>query len=211
MANETAPDFDPRHGGKRYPNTRPKPAASIILIKQDGTDVRYLMGQRALSLAFMPGYLVFPGGRLERQDKLGANLHEDCATRIGPLGKRLATCGLRELYEETGLRLPSETKLRYMARAITPPGHIRRYDTRFFAAFVEEGFGETTVKPLDNEFSSVGWYARSEIPTKQLHRITDKVLTATEKRLEVDPKLQIGAIDVPCFRFRYGRAVVESG
>ena len=82
-------------------------------------------------------------------------------TPRGAKPKALALAAIRETFEETGLRLgsagagrmntrspiwqkfiegqytPAIDQLIFAARAITPPGLPRRYDTRFFAASAE--------------------------------------------------------------------------
>ncbi|MEL6919415.1 MAG: NUDIX hydrolase [Pseudomonadota bacterium] len=210
MGEPTAADFDTQHVAKRHPTIRPKPAASLILIKSGSNGCTYLMGRRAASLAFMPGYFVFPGGRLERQDRIirAPQIHDE--KRLGPLGVRLAACAVRELHEETGLSLPNDIRLRYVARAITPPGHIRRYDTRFFAANVADTFGDAdAITPQDDELDPIGWYARQDIPRGRLHRITALVLDTLVARLVKDPTLGDDETPIPCFRFRSGKPVVD--
>ena len=210
MGERTAFDFDPRHKGARHKNMRPKPAASIILIKPSSNGPRFLMGKRADTLAFLPGYFVFPGGRLERQDRAKKALPPASAEKLGPLGERLAACALRELTEETGLTAPEDLQLNYVARAITPPGHIRRYDTRFFTAYVDEDFGQRhMILPQDDELDPIDWFARRDIPPEKLHRITALVLDAVESFLSAEPNREAKGTRIPCFRFRHGKAVVE--
>ena len=211
MSNRAAADFDPRHQGARYKNVRPKPAASLILIKTFADEApRFLLGQRAASLAFLPGYFVFPGGRLERKDRHVTAAQPISADKIGPNAARLAACALRELTEETGLSLPSNEQLSYVARAITPPGHIRRYDTRFFARVVGPDFGPShQIVPQDDELSPIGWFSRRDIEPDKIHFITNLVLDEVEKRLALAPSLENVTLPVPCYRFRYGKAIVE--
>lgn len=139
-----------------------RPAATIILLRHDENGPRVLMGQRGQGAAFMPGKFVFPGGAVDRGDGLVApetNLDPICASRLGIGGSRpesFAIAAIRELWEETGLRLgtranwpdppaewrlfaqsghrPAAHPLRFIFRAITPPGNQRRFDARFFLA-----------------------------------------------------------------------------
>jgi 8-oxo-dGTP pyrophosphatase MutT (NUDIX family) len=130
----------------------PSDAATLIIVRFDGPSPRLLMGQRHLGHVFMPGKFVFPGGRLEREDGRKAVAGEcDPVTiqklMLGMRGKPslvrargLLVAAARETYEETGLQVghrgpqgPADlTGLVYVARAITPPGRPRRFDSRFF-------------------------------------------------------------------------------
>src|SRR5438445_8972420 len=52
-----------------FPNLRPKDAATIILIDRSGAEPKVLMGRRHTGHKFMPGKIVFPGGRVDREDR----------------------------------------------------------------------------------------------------------------------------------------------
>jgi 8-oxo-dGTP pyrophosphatase MutT (NUDIX family) len=87
--------------------------------------------------------------------------------------------------EETGVffakdGLPDLAPLSLAARAITPPGHPRRFDTYFFTAAADElssiepGFG-------DGEFDDIAWISVDEVDARAPHPVTrmvlDRVLT----------------------------------
>jgi 8-oxo-dGTP pyrophosphatase MutT (NUDIX family) len=46
----------------------PRLAASLVIFDNSGPEPRFLMGQRHPDLQFMPGYFVFPGGKVDRSD-----------------------------------------------------------------------------------------------------------------------------------------------
>ena len=139
---------------KKKVTTRPRDAATLILVRFDGPEARILMGQRHDAHAFMPNKFVFPGGRMETADGRLPTDHEgDPVTveklklRTGPKpshsrARGLLVAAIRETYEETGLlvgRSVSDGPLNlsgliYFARAITPPGRNRRFDSRFLVA-----------------------------------------------------------------------------
>jgi len=76
---------------------------------------------------------------------------------------------------------PDLGKLRYVARAITPPGRPRRYDTRFFLAEAE---AVRAVAPrTDGELSEIGWFGLDKISAYDLPSITRLVLRDLETAL----------------------------
>src|SRR5689334_9351220 len=52
------------------PNVRPKDAATLIIVDRSGDRPKVLLGKRHAGHKFMPGKFVFPGGRLEPNDRL---------------------------------------------------------------------------------------------------------------------------------------------
>lgn len=133
-------------------------AATVVVLRDAPARPRVLMGQRGAAAAFMPSKFVFPGGAVDPGDAaipLTAPLAPECAARLGPAAPALAVAAIRELWEETGLPLgrpgiwsaspppdwagfaarglvPDAGRLRFIFRAITPPGRPRRFDARFF-------------------------------------------------------------------------------
>ena len=48
---------------------RPRDAASLLLLKPEGTGAAILMGRRPPSSSFIPDAFVFPGGKVDPQDR----------------------------------------------------------------------------------------------------------------------------------------------
>ena len=114
----TEPVYDPKYiAGSEYRTggraVRPRDAATLIVVRNDGSQPRILMGQRAAGHKFMPNKFVFPGGKVDAGDHrlrpphdlhpaVMARLTRDCSeTRA----RALAMAAIRETYEETGLVL----------------------------------------------------------------------------------------------------------
>lgn len=97
-------------------NTRPKDASTLIIVDRSGPAPKVLLGKRHHSHKFMPGKFVFPGGRLEADDKkmpIAAGLdpviekYLMAETKRPSIGRArgLALAAIRETFEETGLIL----------------------------------------------------------------------------------------------------------
>jgi 8-oxo-dGTP pyrophosphatase MutT (NUDIX family) len=136
-------------------------AATVILLREGPGGPSVLMGQRGARAAFMPSKYVFPGGAVETGDAdaaFGAPLAEAerraLAARSDAAPEALAAAAIRELAEETGQILgapggppcpwpgfggrgPDASGLRFVLRAVTPPGRPRRFDARFFLVRAE--------------------------------------------------------------------------
>lgn len=167
--------------------TEPIRPASTVILWRDGPDgPRVLMGQRGAGAAFMPSKFVFPGGGVDPEDSaLPGYLATECTRRLGllaagaPQPDVLVAAALRELVEETGLRAasPVQGALRFVFRAITPPGRSRRFDARFFLADAEaldcdpEDFAAAS-----GELQHLRWLALPEARALDLPFITEVVL-----------------------------------
>jgi 8-oxo-dGTP pyrophosphatase MutT (NUDIX family) len=98
----------------------PRPAAAAIVLRDGADGLEVLLAQRSAGSSFLPGFWVFPGGRVEPEDDDG-----------GPGRWRAAAA--REVLEEVGLELDART-LAPFDRWITPEGLPQRFDTAFFVA-----------------------------------------------------------------------------
>ncbi|QRY69568.1 NUDIX domain-containing protein [Ensifer sp. PDNC004] len=211
---------------------RPRDAASIMLLDRVGGRVHVLMGRRHSAHAFMPDLYVFPGGRRDTGDHrigFGSDLHPSVLRTLKVAGARglsdararaLALAALRELYEEAGIAigaplpsaeapvpfLPDLAKLRYMARAITPPGNTRRFDTRFFAVFADEAEIDPTRFLDSRELQDLQWIDVNATPSLRIPDITAVILADLRNGLDADPSLPCER-PVPLYTSRHGRFV----
>lgn len=194
-------------------NTPIRDASTIILVRDRLSAPRILMGQRGKSAAFMPNKYVFPGGAVDASDAEIALLgqpHDACLARLAAQAtdatpNALLAAAIRETWEETGLRMgapgpqapwpgfsksglaPSAAALRYIFRAITPPGRPRRFDARFFLADAEaladdlDDFSEA-----EDELSHLHWVALDEARALDLPFITEVVLAEVSQLITVE-------------------------
>jgi 8-oxo-dGTP pyrophosphatase MutT (NUDIX family) len=132
------------------------------------------MTRRPPTMAFGPDIHVFPGGRvdpadlepamLERaglsEEQAAANLGlglapDDLMTPASALAHHVAA--VRETREETGIEIAA-SDLIALARWVTPISLARRFDVRFFAAFVAPG---TEVGGPSDEVAETTWISPS--------------------------------------------------
>ncbi|MFN4193896.1 MAG: NUDIX hydrolase [Tabrizicola sp.] len=170
--------------------TEPIRAAATVVLWRDGADgPQVLMGQRGEGAVFMPSKFVFPGGRVDPEDHQTARsgfLAPDCTRRLGlmvpndaPPPEAIVTAALRELTEETGLNLAAMDRpsLRFVFRAITPPGRSRRFDARFLLAHAEGLDSEgDDFSAAQGELSHLRWLPLPQARALDLPFITEVVL-----------------------------------
>lgn len=97
---------------------------------------------------------------------------------------------------------PRLTGLSYFARAVTPPGRPRRYDTRFFA--VDAGEIVHRAGSIDGELLDIDWFTVEAARNLKLPSITRHVLEDIAA-LSVRPPGDPGTNAVPFYFHRYGR------
>ncbi|MEM9853855.1 MAG: NUDIX hydrolase [Pseudomonadota bacterium] len=201
-------------------------AATVIVMRPIAGVRHVLMGQRGAKAAFMPSKFVFPGGAVDAGDRaiaLEKPVPDRCATRLNAqseagLGHALAVAAIRELWEETGLALgapgpwedpphdwvefarlglrPDARALRFVFRAITPPGRPRRFDARFFLLPAEALTGDLDdFSRASDELSHLQWIEIKAARQLDLPFITEVVLAELDA---ADPL--VAPASVPFFR-----------
>ncbi len=123
-----------------------------------------------------------------------------CQRGTAARARRLALAAIRETFEETGLviglpgsvtasgagpwseflstgYLPDLASIRFLARAITPPGRTKRFDTRFFVVEAEAIRHKTgDVVGPDSELTELAWLSFAETEKLPLPVITRIIL-----------------------------------
>ena len=195
-----------------------RPAATVILWRNAATGAEVLMGQRGASAAFMPSKYVFPGGAVDPGDAADPlRLLALCAQRLtqrcgpdAPGPSALVGAALRELREETGLFITPgpDAALRFVFRAITPPGRPRRFDARFFLMDA----GHLACAPDDfsaagDELSHLHWIGLPQARALDLPFITEVVLAEVTAHLTGAPDLGVPFFDNATARPAFHRLV----
>lgn len=135
--------------------------------------------------------------------------------------RAIALSAIRETYEEAGLLIgkrgafsttkhdwqgfadhgvePALAPLRFIARAVTPPGRVRRFDTRFLSAWRSDVAVELPDGGPTNELEELMWLPLDDAMRSDIPAITQSVLGDLKQRLAVDPRLEPGG-EVPFYR-----------
>ena len=219
-------------------SVKPRDAATLIIVDRAGPAPRVLMGKRRMEQIFMPGKYVFPGGRVDKTDRLVASADElaererdklllDMKGTVTPSRARaLALAAIRETFEEAGLIIgapiaegeaprnvpgwtdffalgyrPRLSQLTFFARAITPPGRTRRYDTRFF--HMDASYISHKIDTSDGELSGLHWMTMEDTRELDLPPITRVILEDLMDRIAGD-RLHHDVDTVPYYHFING-------
>ena len=162
----------------------------------------------------------------EEEAKLTASVGRISRSRA----RAIALSAIRETYEEAGLLIgkkgvfatdkrdwqgfvehgvqPSLAPLRFIARAITPPNRVRRFDTRFFSAWRSDVAVELPGGGPTNELEELVWLPLAKAREADIPDITRTILQELENRLADDPLLRPGG-SVPFYRLVRNRFVRE--
>ncbi len=126
---------DVNAGMERAKALRPRDAATLIIVDRAGPEPKVLMGKRHAGHKFMPGKYVFPGGRVEPEDRrmaaagaLDPLVEEKLNMRVPrpspSFARAIALAAIRETFEETGLAIGV---CDYGAPEDPPPGGWARF------------------------------------------------------------------------------------
>ena len=140
--------------------------------------------------------------------------------------RALALAAVRETFEEAGLLIgtpradgraaksrrpgrsssrtasgPALARLTFFARAITPPGRPRRFDTRFFCVPAEAIVHKIAI--ADGELSDLEWHSIAQARTLELPNITRVVLEDLGERIAAGALAQ-SDVPVPFYHRRNG-------
>ncbi len=211
---------------RRFPPRRPLDAAALLLIDRSGSVPKVLVGKRGKRHAFMPDMYVFPGGRRDATDwrvPLAAPLLPEVEARLirntparfrTATARALAVTAAREMMEEASVSLtppgltvplmPDVSRFRFLARAITPPGRSRRFDTRFFTCFTDEIGADPASARDSDELHDLTWLPVNAPDQVALPRITQVILADLAEALDEDGTLPYER-PVPFYFYRRGQ------
>ena len=227
---------------QNIPGVRIRDAATMLVIDRTGSVPKVLLGRRHHGHKFMPGKFVFPGGRVELEDRrvnaatpldprVEARLMKEVRRPSAQKSRGFPLAAIRETFEETGLLLgtksspaprtpggqwaefvksgvaPDLAVVHFIARAITPPGRPRRFDTRFFAVDAEAIASriEGVVGP-DTELVELVWLPIEESMKLDMPGITRAVLEELKIRTKAGFTHDL---PVPFYRVMRGKRIRE--
>jgi 8-oxo-dGTP pyrophosphatase MutT (NUDIX family) len=123
------------------PASRPRQAATVILLRGGADALEVLLVRRTPQARFMGGVWVFPGGAVDAGEGDGDEAHRAAA--------------VRELREEAAITLDGGDSLVKFSRWITPAQVKIRFDTHFFLASLPAG---QQARIDGQECVDMGWF-----------------------------------------------------
>jgi 8-oxo-dGTP pyrophosphatase MutT (NUDIX family) len=141
-------------------------AASAVVARDGADGLEVLVLERGGTTRFLPGYVAFPGGSTDEEDR-------DLGRRwFGTAGEAPRACAVRELVEEVSLALtagglvsadgldvvdcepPEAGQLSELAHWVAPPRVPVRFDARYFAVRASPG---VEPRPDGGETADAWW------------------------------------------------------
>ena len=149
------------------------PAATVILLRDSNWGLETLMMRRNSNLSFAEGMWVFPGGKVEEEDKaIGQNQYDAALS-----------AAVRECEEESGMVLNSDDLI-YYSHWIPTIEAPRRFSTWFFIAPSPKG----QVVIDDGEIIDHEWW-----------RPEDALTRAHDMKIQILPPTWITLFDLQTF------------
>jgi 8-oxo-dGTP pyrophosphatase MutT (NUDIX family) len=140
-----------------------RPASTVVVLRSDADDrFEVLLVRRNDKVAFMAGAYVFPGGRVDDEDRAPALGLKPAVSRFpdltadAELPYRVAA--VREVHEEANVSIGIDDLIPF-AHWVTPQIETRRYDTRFFLARMPAG---QTARHDAGEMTELEWLTPAE-------------------------------------------------
>lgn len=177
--------------GTGDPSVPAIPAASTILLRDSANGFETLLLERHQRSSFVPGAWVFPGGAVDASDTEIAKTYDEDLTLA-----TMKVCGIRELFEETGIwtggtlgnleewrhgllegtrhfadlveaARPDLERLVWTSRWITPADVPKRFDTYFFLLRVP---ADSVAVAQNSEAVNVLWISPEEALEREERR-----------------------------------------
>jgi len=111
-----------------------RPAATVLLVREQAEDIEILLLRRNSKLTFASGFWVFPGGKIDPFELEGSKTEEQAARKAA----------VREVKEESDLDI-LESSLEFFVHWTTPKMQIRRFGTYFFHSQIDKNHSQVTV------------------------------------------------------------------
>ncbi len=139
----------------------PIDAATVVVARDSSDGIEVLMLRRNSKIYF-GGMWVFPGGRVDPDDRVDTTTVAMCD---GGDGRGFHAAAIREAQEEAGIDLTG-TELHHFAHWLPPAVRPKRFSTQFFLAAAPEGLD---VSIDHGEITEHHWMT----PTDALQRRSD--------------------------------------
>ncbi|MFA7666804.1 MAG: MBL fold metallo-hydrolase [Burkholderiaceae bacterium] len=140
----------------------PRPAATILLVRDSVLGPEVLMTRRSMTASFLPGAYVFPGGVLDEADGSPA-ARAVIASRIdqSPELLRFATAAVREAFEELGVLLARPARA-----GVVVADAAQRIPRDVGADFFGRATAEGVVLALDQTWWLSRWITDRDLPKR---------------------------------------------
>jgi recombination protein RecT len=141
----------------------PKPAATILLLRDAPGGLEVLMTRRSSTASFAPGAFVFPGGALDEADRAAAGTRSVRARADQDLEQQsFAAAALREAYEELGVLLAYRQDHAQLCEGSELPHLARHGDDDFYQRLDAAGLQLA----VDRAFWLSHWITDRDLPKR---------------------------------------------
>ena len=167
----------------------PKPAATVVLLRDGDQGLEVLLLKRHRSSGFVPGAYVFPGGRTDAADGDAQLLAHAASFRDLNIPIEYWFAAMREVFEETGVLLAKDGAGQWVPDAATDPlieqWRVKLMDEQATLLQVLRSRGYTL------EFSGVAYFAHWITPVAEPRRYDTRFFAAAvppDRTIRADPR-----------------------